>query len=101
MPAVAKALYPFVLVTPGYLPGPLLGVTHHPGHLPDRIPNRHPPHHKQVGAQHRIAHITVETLQPRGLRLLQTSFLAHAWKYTTGFGITREDGRRARQACRR
>src|SRR5687767_7671359 len=87
MPTIAKTLHSFSLVTPRYLPGPLLGITHHPGHLPDRIPKRHPPHHQQVGTQHRIARLTVETLQPRGLRFLRTSFLAHARKYTTGLGI--------------
>jgi hypothetical protein len=71
MPTVAKPLYSFSLVTPGYLPGPLLRITHHPSHLPDRIPKRHSPDHQQVGTQHRIARFTVETLQQaRGLRFL-------------------------------
>src|SRR5215213_10074527 len=44
-----------------------------------------------MGAKHRIASFTIETLQPRGLRLrllLRISFLVHARKYTAGFGIT-------------
>src|SRR5215211_361660 len=43
-----------------------------------------------MGAKHRIASFTIETLQPRGLRLrllLRISFLVHARKYTAGFGI--------------
>src|SRR5215213_9474323 len=45
-----------------------------------------------MGAKHRIASFTIETLQPRGLRLrllLRISFLVHARKYTAGFGIIR------------
>src|SRR5215211_7740640 len=42
-----------------------------------------------MGAKHRIASFTIETLQPRGLRLLlRISFLVHARKYTAGFGMT-------------
>src|SRR5215213_1908476 len=41
-----------------------------------------------MGAKHRIASFTIETLQPRGLRLLlRISFLVHARKYTAGFGM--------------
>src|SRR5215211_6018861 len=44
-----------------------------------------------MAAKHRIASFTIETLQPRGLRLrllLRISFLVHARKYTAGFGIS-------------
>src|SRR4051812_11159427 len=88
MPAVAQSLRSLRLVTPGNLPHPLLRIAHRPGHFPDRIPQRHPPDHKQVGAQHRIGGLTVQAFQPRGLRFLRISFLAHTRKYTDGFSIT-------------
>src|SRR5215213_9089953 len=47
-----------------------------------------------MGAKHRIASFTIETLQPRGLRLrllLRISFLVHARKYTAGFGMKWSD----------
>src|SRR5215210_6583302 len=85
--AVAETLNPLRLVTPFDLPNPLLGVAHHLGHLTNRIANRHAPDHQQVSTQHRTASFAVKVLKTLGLRLLGTSFLAHAWKYTTGIRI--------------
>ena len=89
MAAVAKTLNPLRLVTPFDLFSPLLGVAHHLGHLTNRIANRHAPDHQQVSTQHRIGSLAVKALKTLGLRLLKTSFLAHAWKYTTGIRIIR------------
>jgi hypothetical protein len=88
VPAIAKPLNPFGLVTPCDLPNPLLGVAHHPRHLAHRITQRHAPDHQQVSTQHWIFCLAVEPLQPRGLRSLPISFLAHARKYINGFRIS-------------
>src|SRR3712207_9382911 len=47
VPAIAKPLNPFGLVTPCDLPNPLLGVAHHPRHLAHRITQRHAPDHQR------------------------------------------------------
>src|SRR3954462_11401182 len=88
VPTIAKPLDPFGLVTLGDLPGPLLRISHHPGYFAHRIPKRDAPYHKQVGAQHRISSLPVQSFQPRGFRAPRIYLLVHVWKYTTGFGIT-------------
>jgi hypothetical protein len=40
-----------------------------------------------VSTQHRIGSLAVKALKTLGLRVLRISFLAHAWKYTTGTRI--------------
>src|SRR5215210_2278047 len=92
MATITESLNPLRFVTPFDLFSPLLRVAYHLGHLANRITNRHAPDHQQVSTQHRIGSLAVKALKTLGLRLLlRISFLAHARKYTAGFGITRNE----------
>src|SRR5215211_2718446 len=89
MATITESLNPLRFVTPFDLFSPLPGVAHHLGHLAYRIANRHAPDHQQVSTQHRISSLAVKALKTLGFPLfLRISFLAHAWKYTAGFGIS-------------